>query len=310
MLPRIALGTWPTPVRRLEETSASLGAEVWVKSEESCGAWGGNKVRKLEYILADLERRGPKHVVTYGAATSSWTAAVALHARPRGFEVHLGLGGTVPPPNTELYDRTGTHVYAMPSYNHTPLAAARARLAAGLRDVVRLPAGGSGLPGDVGSMHAGSEIAASVRSGELPPIKTIYVPSGTSGTSAGIAVGLGVEGLHPVVHAVRVTPRPLGTPALVRRHASRLMHFLQRRGLIEKGSLEAPITGDGRFFPPAYGAGNAASEEAIELGASDGLVLDPTYAAKAFAALVADLRSGARGPVLFVHTSPSAIPTQ
>lgn len=304
------IGSWPTPVRRLQETSALLGAEVWVKSEEACGAWGGNKVRKLEYILASLERRAPKHIVTYGAATSSWTASVALHAHPLGYQVHLGLGGAIPAANQALYERTGTRVYAMPSYNHTPLAAARARVGAGLRDVVRLPAGGSGLPGDVGSMHAGTEIASSVRSGEMPPIKSVYIPSGTSGTSAGIAVGLGIEGLQPVVHAVRVTPRPLGTAALVRRHAGRLMHFLQRRGLVERGSLEAPITGDGRFFSPGYGATNAASAAAIEIGASDGLVLDPTYAAKAFAALLADLRSGARGPVLFVHTSPSAIPSQ
>src|SRR5687768_10406930 len=103
LAPRVDLGTWPTPVRRLDHASRSLGAEIWVKSEESCGTWGGNKVRKLEYILARVEATQARTLVTYGAGTSSWAASVALHASPRGFQVVLGLGGPVPDSLAALY---------------------------------------------------------------------------------------------------------------------------------------------------------------------------------------------------------------
>ena len=306
-LPRIELGSWPTPVRQMTQTSAALGVEVWVKSEESCGTWGGNKVRKLEYILGALERRRSGTIVTYGAGTSSWAAAVALHAAPRGWRVRLGLGGPVPDVYERLYAETNTIVHARGSYALLPIAAVEARIAAGIGNVVRLPAGGSGLPGDVGSMHAGQEIAEQVSSGALPVPDAVYVPAGTSGTAAGIAVGMSSRGLNRPVVAVRVTPRPFGTDPVVKMRALRLAGFLERHGY-EPGAGARLVRGDGRFFAPAYGAGNAASHEAIEIARRDDVELDPTYAAKAFAALTADARSRRTGPVLFVHTSPGPLP--
>lgn len=305
--PRIELGTWPTPVRLMTKTSAALGVEVWVKSEESCGAWGGNKVRKLEYILGAIDERRRGTIVTYGAGTSSWAAAVALHASQRGWRVRLGLGGSVPSHYERLYERTDTVVHRRGSYGLLPAAAVQARVAAGIESVVRLPAGGSGLPGDVGSMHAGEEIAEEVAAGALPVPDAVYVPAGTSGTAAGIAVGMTSRGLDRPVVAVRVTPRPFGTKAAVKMRALRLSRFLRRRGYPPVARSEL-VRGDGRFFAPAYGVGNPASREAIEIGRRDGVELDPTYAAKAFAALIADARSHRRGPVLFVHTSPGPLP--
>ena len=279
-----------------------------MKSEESCGVWGGNKVRKLEYILARLEGADVRTLITYGAGTSSWAAAVALHGTARGFQCVLGLGGPIPPALTSLYERTGTHVHAFTHYNLTPAAAVRARVEAGLTKVARLPAGGSGLPGDLGSMNAGIEIGRQVEQGLLPPPKQIYVPAGTSGTAAGIATGVRYAGLPTEVVAVRVTPRPLGTALVVRQHAARLSRFLKRRGVDVPRSGAVHVEGTGRFFGPAYGVGNPASEEAIEIGAADGLTLDPVYAAKAFAALIDSARRGNKGPLLFVHTSPGPLP--
>lgn len=308
LFPRIELGRWPTPVRRLDSVSDQLGTEVFVKSEESCGTWGGNKVRKLEYILAALENSGPRKLVAYGAGTSSWAAAVALHAAPRGYQVHLGLGGKVPEPYRDLYQRTGTRVHALPVYDLLPAAAAIARVAAGPAGVARLPAGGSGLRGNVGSMNAGLEIAEQVVAGEMPRPTAVFVPAGTSGTACGIGVGTAVGGLDVEVLAVRVTPRPFGTGTLVRHHARRLTRRLRRAGVRVPGNAAQRIRGEGRFFPPAYGASNHLSTEAIELAATDGLELDPTYAAKAFAALIDAARRGRHGPLLFVHTSPGPLP--
>jgi 1-aminocyclopropane-1-carboxylate deaminase/D-cysteine desulfhydrase-like pyridoxal-dependent ACC family enzyme len=291
----------------MDRASETLGAEIWVKSEEACGTWGGNKVRKLEYILAKLERSSARNLVAYGAGTSSWAAAVALHAGARGYRVHLGLGGVVPDHYRELYRRTETQVHSFDSYTLTPLAAGVALAAAGLRGTARLPAGGSGLPGDVGSMNAGIEIAEQARS-EMPAPRAIFVPAGTSGTAAGITVGTALGGLAAEVIAVRVTPRPLGTQAVVRYHVHSLTRRLRRAGVDVPAEAGALVRGEGRFFPPAYGAPTPQSTEAISFARADELELDPTYAAKAFAALIAAARAEERGPFLFLHTSPGPLP--
>ncbi len=283
----------------MPNVSVLLGRDVFYKSEADCGAWGGNKVRKLEVILA--RARGHKRLVTYGAGTSSWCAALALHAVPRGFEVVLGLGGAIPDDYRELYGRLKVRTHTLPSYSLLPFAAAKAVIAAGPR-ALPLPAGGSGRWGDLGSIGAGGEIATAVQAGEMPFPAKVYVPSGTTGTAAGVAVGLAYGGLRIPVVAVRVTPRPYGTAALARWHARRVAR-------VTRGE-HAPIAGDARFFGPAYGKSNPASTEAHEIALKDGIDCDPTYAAKAFAALVSDSRAGEKGPVLFLHTSPGPLPPE
>jgi 1-aminocyclopropane-1-carboxylate deaminase/D-cysteine desulfhydrase-like pyridoxal-dependent ACC family enzyme len=301
------LGAWPTPIRRLDRTSEELGTEVWVKIEEECGAWGGNKVRKLEYILAHARNKDAKSLVTYGAGTSSWAAALVLHGTEMGFKVVLGLGGQIPDHYRALYERRGVSVHTASSHSLTPLAAAKAVIAAGPR-ALRLAAGGSDRRGDLGAMAAGAEIARAVEKRYLPHPRAIFVPAGTSGTAAGIAVGLGVAGTRIPVVAVRVTPLPLGTSTLVAYHAGLLLRFLRSHGGADAGAVAAPIEGDSHYFKPGYGASNEASTEAIEIAGRDGLELDPTYAAKAFAALIGAARAGRRGPLLFHHTSPGPLP--
>jgi D-cysteine desulfhydrase len=305
--PRVAIGTWPTPVRRLEQVSVELESDVWVKIEEACGAWGGNKVRKLEYIFSEIDNSDAKTLVTYGAGTSSWAAALAFHSMSRGYRVVLGLGGAIPAAYAQLYKETQTKVIGLPGYSSSPLAAVLGRVTAGLRNVRVLPPGGSGFPGNLGPLRAGLEIATSVETGELPRPEAVYVACGTAGTAAGIAVGLGASGLHSPVIAVRVTPRPLGTSWLVKRHVRGLLRRLIRDGRTSPDTLSAPIRGEDRYFPPAYGASNRASLAAIELARTDGLELDPTYAAKGFAALMAEARQ-VTGPLLFIHTSPGPLP--
>ena len=298
----MVLGKWPTPVRRLDNISAQLRAEVWVKSEADCGTWGGNKVRKLEYVLPELEGRA---VSTHGAGTSSWASAVAFHAGPVARSVHLGLAGPIPEDLARLYHRLGTTLHTARSVNALPLVALRARLAAG-RGGVGLPTGGSGLPGDVGSARAGLEIAETVRAGDMPESVEVVVPCGTAGTAAGLAVGLGLGGFRAAVVAVRVTPRPWGTPRLVEHRARRLLEALRDPGT--KLREPAPILGEDRFFGRGYGKPTSASQAVTEIARRDGIELDPVYAAKAFAALMQRVKQGG-GPVLFVHTSPGPVPT-
>lgn len=294
---RVPLGNWPTPVRRLDITSEELGIEVWAKVEDGSGTWAANKARKLEYLLAEARDCGRKRVFAYGVGSSSWCAAVARYAPEDGFDVHIALAGRVPEHLAPLYDEVTSR--RLPTYASAPVVTAWGRLRAGR--AYRLPAGGSGGIGDVGSARAGIEIANAIAAGELPDPTRAFVASGTCGSAAGLAVGMAALSRPVPVTAVRVTPRPLGGSALLHRRIQRLR---KRLGMDTTSPLEAEV--DERFHAPGYGRSNRHSEEARAIAARDGLELDVTYGAKAFAALVDAARTGASGPLLFLSTSTLA----
>jgi D-cysteine desulfhydrase len=286
----------------MEGVSQMLGRDVWIKLEEGCGTWGGNKVRKLEYIVGAAQRDGVQTFVSYGAGTSNWTTALAFHGHRLGFKTVAGVAGPIPPEYLALYRRTQTRIASVPWTVLSPVANLRARMTAG-RGARSLPPGGSG-PGDAGSVHTGLEIAEAIERDEMPTPRAVFVAAGTAGTAAGLCVGLGLRGLRAPVVAVRVTALPYGTPRLVARHVASLARTLQM-----DPAVAAPVLGDDRYVKPGYGKGNPASIEAQQVASRDGITLDATYAAKAFAALIDSARAGARGPFLFVHTSPGPPPT-
>lgn len=301
--PRIPLGTWPTPVVELPRVSRALGVEVWAKLEHRCGAWGATKVRKLEYILGRAEADGIGRLVGFGAGTSSWTSALAFHAVPLGFEVQVRLtANEIPPEYQDLYRRVGVSVVRRSParwYLESNLTRFRPVLGA----TRWLPLGGSGCEGDLGTSHLGAEIAEAISAQELPFPRKVFVATGTAGTAAGIAVGAQTRGLGLDVVCVRVSPWPYGTRA----HVAALARSLRRRIGVE-GRTSFRLQGDAMQAAPGYARSNERSLEASEMAGADGLALDDTYAAKAFASLVAAARRGEPGPYLFLHTSPGSPP--
>lgn len=271
---------------------------MWAKFEEDCGAWGGNKVRKLEHILGRASADRVSKLVGYGAGTSNWTSALALHGRSLGFDVEVVLSGNpVPPEYSRLYATLGTRVREVNRARFAvEVAGAMLRADRGLTR--HLPPGGTGIPGDHGSALAGREIAASIDRGELPRPRLTFVATGTTGTAAGVAAGAALAGRPLDVVCVRVTQKPFGTTRRVARAVRRLA------GETPCGTLIA----DDRFYAPGYGKANAAGLEAARIAEMDGMDLDQIYAAKALASLVAHARAGAEGPLLFLHTSPGAVP--
>lgn len=296
------MGTWPTPVRKLETVSDILGVEVWIKLEEECGTWGGNKVRKLEYILGRARADGVGTLIGSGLGTSNWTSALGYHASREGFATRVRLAGDIPGDYRRLYDSCEVRVVPIPR-PMLAVDALRSRYRPDHRLARWLPPGGSGAEGDVGCLAAGSEIAEAVGAQQLPAPHRVFVATGTAGTAAGLALGMAAGGLDAPTVCVRVTARPYGTLRLVRRRVAALRH---RAGLVSVPLT--PLMEDDRFFRPGYGESNPASIEAIALAARDGIDLDDTYAAKAFAALVEHARTERRGPLLFVHTSPGPVP--
>ena len=297
LAPRLAIGSWPTPVQRLDRVSEELGVEVWVKLEESCGAWGGNKVRKLEYILGRARSDGVVRLVGYGAGTSNWASALAFHGAEQGVDVDLVLfTNEVPPELVRLYRSLGTRYRHVPQ-PLVPIALGRALVRSDRSRTRLLPPGGTGRDGNLGAAHIGEEIARAIEDNTLPHPAKVFVAVGTGGTAAGIAVGAERGGRALDVVCVRVAPRPFGTLRVVTRAARSL-----------GASVGSHLAGDDRFFAPGYACPNPESLAAAELARLDGLELDGTYAAKAFASLIAHARAGVAGPLLFVHTSPGPLP--
>lgn len=292
-LPRRVLGTWPTPLRPMPRASDDLGVEVWCKREDLAGAWGGSKVRKLEYLIPTLPP--DRLVVAFGAPGSAWVAAATLHVAAAG---HLCAGVVVGrrDAGAAWLQDAGVEIV---STGPTAMPAALARLRRRGRLHV-LPPGGSSFAGDLGSAGTGLEIARAIADGTAPSFERVFVACGTGGTAAGLAAGLGAGGATAPVVAVRTVPRPAGTATLARARA--------RRVALSLAASPAPIWGDGAYAEPGYGRPSAAGRAAAEVAGLDDLELDDAYGAKAFAALVAAAGRGHPGPFLFVQTAPGPPP--
>ena len=310
-LPFVKLGEGPTPVRPLPGLGSGK-AEIWLKDEGGFGegGWGGNKVRKLEWLLPDVERRGRKTILTFGGLGTNWGLATALYAREQGIETALAL---IDQPLDEHVEAqlerlraSGASIHFTRTKNRTVALAPWlvGRHMSGLKPPYILPSGGSSPLGALGYVEVAFEIADQVRSGELPEPGWIVVPTGSGGTAAGLALGLSLAGLETGVLGVIVSEHlKLDGPA-IRKLAERSAALLRKRGAdFPEPELRHEMTIE--WLGETYGAPTPESENAIELTRSAGLELDPVYTAKAMAALLAREKAGGFGekPVLFINTN-------
>jgi D-cysteine desulfhydrase len=306
-LPHLDLSPRPTPVRKLS------GLGIWVKEDGAfgSGSWGGNKVRKLEWLLPDARRRGRRSILTFGGLGTNWGLATALYGRDQGLETALALVDQPVDAHVEAQlgrlEASGARIYR----THT-----KARTAAVLpwllvrnarrgRPPYLLPAGGSSPIGALGYVEAALEIAAQVEAGTLPEPAHVVVPVGTGGTAAGLALGFQLAGLRSRVAGVVVNDQLRLDGRVLARLARRTAALLERRGArlgpldLEPDMLDLTREQIG----PGYGHSTLAAARAADLAAEESLPLDPVYTAKAMAGLLA-IRAEGRldDPVLFVHT--------
>lgn len=306
-LPHLALSERPTPVREL----AGLG--VWVKEDGAFGAggWGGNKVRKLEWLIPDARRRGRRSILTFGGLGTNWGLATALYAREHDLATALAL---VDQPVDEHVEAQLARLEASGARIHRTHSKARtvamlpwllARNSRGGRPPYLLPAGGSSPVGALGYVEAALEIAAQVEDGALPEPARVVVPVGTGGTAAGLALGFQLAGMRTRVVGIVVNDQLRLDPPVVARLARRTAKLLERRGAqlgqlrIEPEMLD--LTRD--QIGAGYGHRTEAGAQATALAAEERLALDPVYTAKAMAGLLALRAQGRLGdPALFIHT--------
>lgn len=316
-LARVELARFPTPVELMEGASDVLGGEVWVKRDDlSALPYGGNKVRKLEYLLGHARELGARALVTAGAVGSHHVFATALYGREQGLETYAAV--TPQPYHRHVEEQlraqlaVGAHLY--PAENLRAVARRMAELALRLRFWGRrpyvVPLGGSNAYGTLGYVNAGLELAAQIDAGLCPDFDAVYVAAGTSATVAGLALGLIAGGVKTRVVAVRVLNRLFAhrgrigrlmaqAEALLRGHEARFPSGVAR--------ALASVQIDARELGRGYGLPTPGSAAALKLAVGDGLTLDETYTSKAFASLVREAGAERRGQkLLFWNTLSSA----
>jgi len=299
----LVVGHYPTPVERIEALSRPKSA-LWVKRDDlTHPLYGGNKVRKLEHLLAEARRRGKTRVLTLGAAGSHHVLATSLFGARAGLAVDAVL---VPQRNTGHVVENlradlaaGATLFPVGSYATVPFGLLRAYR----HTSYVIPMGGSNVVGSMGYVDAARELAAQVKAGVLPEPDVAVVTLGSGGTVAGLAAGLALAGLRTRIIAVVVAGPAFVTVAMAR--------WLARRCYARAGGRDAALVRD-RIVPTAkylgrgYGEPTAAGARATEEAKEVGLVLDPTYTAKCFAAAQDVVRSESYANVLYWHTLSSA----
>ena len=308
-LPHLAICRLPTPVERaLElERSASTGP-LWIKRDDaSAPLYGGNKARKLEWLLGRARASGRARVLTFGALGTNHGFATALYAARAGLRCDLVLVHQPVDDKVRLRLRQFKAVGAEIHYGGGPAGAALRALGLLARHprTSIVAAGGSSPAGVLGFVDAGLELAEQVQSGALPEPECAYVALGTGGSVVGLAIGLAIAGLATRVVGVRVTDRGLlePSPRRLARLARRTIALLARSGAALPGDglplrieIEAGFRGDG------YGHSTSAGEEAVRRAADQaGLRLETTYTGKTLAALL-ERESGRGAPILFWNT--------
>lgn len=305
--PLATLGHFPTPIDSLNRLGTALGLSqrLFIKRDDAISfGFGGNKVRKLRYVIPDLEAQGVDTIITCGGIQSNHARATAAAAAASGLRCHLVMNGARPTHLTgnallnQLLGATVEYVAGRPD-RKPAMARAFERLRAEGRRPAIVPLGASTPMGALGFVDAVGEL---VHQGARPDVIVHACSSG--GTSAGLLAGAALHRLETRIIGISADDPPAAVEAEVRSILAGLEPLLG----LAPGVLDAAITVDvdDRFVGPGYGEPTPASREAQEAAArQEAVFVDHTYTAKALAGLIARCRDGripADATVLFWHT--------
>ncbi|HET6459948.1 MAG TPA: pyridoxal-phosphate dependent enzyme [Syntrophales bacterium] len=313
-IPRLSFGELPTPV---ESISGGLDRDdLYIKRDDlTSRVYGGNKVRKLELLLADALKQGVKRVITSGGAGSNHALATAIYGKKAGLKTVLMLFRQ---PNSYSVRQnlimdlaSGAELIHHDTYQeHTQAFEETVRQyeSADGKTPYVIPLGGSCPVGAIGYVNAGLELAAQIAAGELPPPSRIYLALGTMGTAVGLLLGLKAAGIKTNLQAVRTVSiyvASIDKCQLLFNQTNKLLCEMDPSFpscTLEPGDL----TIRHEYFGEKYGLFTPEAVSAAKiLRESDGIILDGTYTGKAAAAFLADIRSDGDGPVIFWNTKNS-----
>jgi D-cysteine desulfhydrase family pyridoxal phosphate-dependent enzyme len=320
-LPREPLGTLPTPLTEARGLREALGGprrcpRIVLKRDDLTGlGLGGNKVRKLEYLIADARRRGATSVITTGAVQSNHARLTAAAARAAGLGVTLVLTAREASPALQgnyLLDRIfGATIHLIPAGPDPRMAVApdeEDRVREIVDDERRrggqpyvIPVGGSSGVGALGYASATLELVDQLAGAGLSP-SYLYYASGSRGTQAGLELGARLVSPPYRLRGIAVS----GGEPDKRVRAARIAGEAAALLGVDVAIRPDELSTDQGHIGEGYGIATPGGREAIRLLAErDGVLLDPTYTAKAMAALIAEVRAGGVPPddtVVFLHT--------
>ena len=308
---RIKLACLPTPMYRLERLTKELGgAEIWIKRDDLSGlGFGGNKIRKIEFLMADAVSRGCDTVLTVGGAQSNHACQTAAAARLLGMKPVLVLGRPAredePPTGNLLLERImGADVRFVDARSPDELQRKMEEIAEELESSggkpYTIPLGGSNGPGALGYVYAVEEIIKQVGDFDY-----IFSACGSGGTLAGLALGNRVFAAGFKAVGVNVAAIKTGLPERVSGIMREAAGILGHESSEEEGFV---IYDD--YIGEGYGIPTEEGLAAIRLlSRVEGVFLDPVYTSKAMSGLIDLVKKGAipgSSKVLFLHTGGSA----
>ena len=312
-VPFVPLASLPTPLERMHRLSAETGADIWVKRDgQTHPVYGGNKIRKFEFVFGDILRQGAKAVLTGGGLGSHHNVATAVvcrefdlqpvcsyYCQPVTEEVRHHLAVSVPLEIDAHF--CGDYVGLVASFIWQYLV--------WFLKTRRLPyfiyPGAPGTLGSLGYVNAAFEIKAQLETLDLPDPEAIFVPVGSCGTFAGLLLGARLAGLTSKVLGVRIIEEDVANRQKIARIVNRTARYMQRRDpnipLLRVGMDEVDLV-DG-YVGLGYAHPSPEALRAVEwVSQAEGLQLETTYTGKAMAALLDYAESHPGANILFIDT--------
>ena len=294
-LHRTAIANVPTPV-----TSHTVGLpfgtrNIMVKHDEAThDVYGGNKVRKLEYLLRRASDRNARRIATFGAVGSNHALATAVHATRLGFDCTCFLSHQKATPNIartlNMHRDLGTEII---HWGGSVDSRTLYRKYLQHRKTWVIPLGGTCWLGAIGFVNAGLELAEQIRIAEIPRPASIYIACGTTGSAAGLSLGLAVAGLPITVQSIKVADNPFASERKLRKLMAKTHYILNRLDpSFEATGWQERIVWRDEFLAGGYAKVDDATATAVATARDSlNLSLETTYTGKAMAAMLHDLQS-------------------
>ncbi|GAA6151731.1 1-aminocyclopropane-1-carboxylate deaminase/D-cysteine desulfhydrase [Pseudoteredinibacter isoporae] len=310
-IPFLAIAKLPTPIERLPQ----LAPNLWVKRDDKTNSlYGGNKIRKLEFVLADVLRSGKKELVSFGAIGTNHGVATSIYSLQMDIPLQMILFEQPITSQVQQNLKLMHRFNAQLNFRGSLLkAAATFYLGKWLHGRKRyyLTAGGSTIQGCLAFVNAAFELKQQIDAGLLPEPDYIYCPVGSNATLAGLTLGCGLAGIKSQLVGVRVAPSHLGpiptcTFSTVRKLQRACYQFLCQidPGIKQHSLTKFRLIDD--YYGRGYGHPSDEGEWAQTMFEQAQLELDPTYTAKTAAAALNCCANHNDKKVLYWHTYNSA----
>ena len=310
--PKLNLITYPTPFRELKNLRKELGCKprLFMKRDDLTEiGLGGNKNRKLDYVMVEAVEQGADTVVTWAGIQSNHCRQTLAYARTLGMDCHLILNGTGDEPiqgNRFLFDVMGATLHFEPDEDKCPALCEQVveQLRAEGKKPYYVPIGASVPLGSIGYIDSVREIAEQSAAIGVKP-DCIFITSGSSGTQGGAEIGQRLYLPDCRVHGVAVSRWRAEQSAKVAAMCNEIAEFID---IPDRFTPDDIIVHD-EYFGGKYAVPTPEGIEAIKLvGRTEGIILDPVYSGKTMSCLVDFLRKGMlddKEAIVFVHTGGS-----